>query len=273
LHKQRWLTALIALPILLLVILQGGHLGFALFLLVVNGLAQWEFWGMFQPESDGPRSVKAILLGSLLLISFCTAQRTPTLCNPIYPLFVLVWLLFLLFLFYLISYGHIEDLVRDLMVSTLGFLYLPFLLGHLIWLRYLPEGEMWVLWLLGVIFAGDTAAFYCGQFWGNKKLYPQVSPGKTWVGAVGGIGACFIVVGLAGGWLLAPESTPKLACLGLALGLVGLLGDLFESMLKRQMDRKDTGHLLPGHGGMLDRLDSLLFAAPLVVYVRLFFLG
>lgn len=272
-HRQRWLTALIAIPLLLLVLLKGGHLSFVLLLLVINGLAQWEFLGLFQPESDGPRRLKSILLGSLLLISFCTAQRAAYLCNPTYPLFVLVWILFFLFLFYLISYGHIEDLARDLMVNTLGFLYVPFLLGHLIWLRYLPQGELWLVWLLAVIFAGDTAAFYCGKFLGKKKLYPQVSPGKTWAGAVGGIAVCLLVGWSVGNWLLAPRNGLGLVWLSLVLGLVGLLGDLFESMLKRQTQVKDTGQILPGHGGMLDRLDSVLFVAPAVVYVRLFFFG
>ncbi len=272
-HGRRWLTALIILPILLLALLKGGHLFFILFLLVVNGLAQWEFLGMFQPQGDALRRVKAVILGTLLLLSFCTAQRGVTLCNPSGPLFVLVGVLFVLFLFYLASYGHLPDLSQDLMINTLGLLYLPLLLGHFIWLRYLPQGEWWVLWLLMVIMAGDTAAFYCGQAWGGKKLYPAVSPGKTWAGAWGGLGACLAVGLLGGKWLLAPVSLPALAALSLTLFLVGLLGDLFESMLKRQLQVKDASQLLPGHGGMLDRLDSLLFAAPAVLYARLFFLG
>ncbi len=272
-HLYRWLTALIALPLLLLVLFKGGRAGFVLLLLIINGLAQWEFLGMFQPESDGVRRFKSIILGSLLLISFCTAQRAIYWCNPSGPLFVLVLIIFVLFLFYLISYGHIPDLSRDLMVNTLGLLYLPLLLGHFVWLRHLDQGEWWVLWLLMVIFAGDTAAFYSGQAWGKKKLYPQVSPGKTWVGAVGGIAACLLVGVWGGRWLFPKADVLGLAWLSLALALVGLLGDLFESMLKRQAQVKDASQLLPGHGGMLDRLDSLLFAAPAVVYARLFLLG
>ncbi len=272
-HARRWLTALIILPILVLALLKGGHLFFILFLLAVNGLAQWEFLGMFQPEADRMRRVKAVTLGTLLLLSFCTATRGVGLCNPSGPLFVLVAVLFVLFLFYLVSYGHLPDLTQDLMVNTLGLLYLPLLLGHFIWLRYLPQGQWWVLWLLMVIMAGDTAAFYCGRTWGRTKLYPEVSPGKTWAGAWGGLGACLAVGLLAGKWLLAPVGLPALAALSSALFLVGLLGDLFESMLKRQLQVKDASQLLPGHGGMLDRLDSLLFAAPAVVYARLFFIG
>jgi phosphatidate cytidylyltransferase len=273
LHARRWLTALILLPILVVVLFWGGHFFFVLLLLVVNGLAQWEFQGMFQPEADPFRRLKGIILGSVLLLSFCTAQRATTLCNPSGPLFVLVGILFILFLFYLAAYSHITDLSRDLMVSVLALLYIPLLLGHFIWLRYLSDGEWWVFWLLAVIMAGDTGAFYCGRFWGKTKLYPEVSPGKTWVGVAGGLAAAVVVGILLGRWALPRMSPAGLAGLAWLLAVVGLLGDLFESMLKRQVEVKDTSTLLPGHGGMLDRLDSLLFAAPLVVYLRVFLIG
>jgi phosphatidate cytidylyltransferase len=273
LHARRWLTAVILLPLLLLVLFRGGHVSFVLLILVVNGLAQWEFLGMFGPDADAFRRLKAIILGSVLIVSFCTAQRVTTLCNPSGPLFVLVGILFLLFLFYLMAYGHIADLSRDLMVNLLALLYIPLLLGHLVWLRYLSDGQWWVFWVLMVIIAGDTGAFYAGRTWGKTKLYPEVSPGKTWAGVVGGIAAA-VIVGLAlGRWALPGMSLAALAWLALLLAVVGLLGDLFESMLKRQAQVKDASEILPGHGGMLDRLDSLLFTAPLVVYIRLFLIG
>ncbi len=273
-HRQRWITGLIAVPLLLLVILKGGRFGFVLVMLLVSGLGQWELLAMLTPESDTARRLKAIILGSVLLLSFCTAHRLYfSLCDPSSTLFVLVLSLFILFLFYLLSYGHIPDLNRDLMVNTLGLLYLPFLLGHFVWLRHLPQGEWWVICLLAVTFAGDTAAFYGGRTWGRRKLFPQVSPGKTWAGAVAG-GAAYLAVGVLGGsWLLPGMSLLALGWLALVLALLGMLGDLFESMLKRQAQVKDASQLLPGHGGMLDRLDSLLFAAPAVVYVRLFLFG
>jgi phosphatidate cytidylyltransferase len=273
LHAHRWLTALIILPILFLALFKGGHLFFVLMILLVNGLAQWEFLGMYQSEADSFRRVKAVILGSVLLLSFCTAQRATSLCNPSGPLLILVGILFVLFLFYLIAYGHIPDPSKDLMVNVLGLLYIPLLLGHFIWLRYLNDGQWWVFWLLVVVMAGDTGAFYCGRTWGKTKLYPEVSPGKTWAGAIGGVVAAVIFGAAVGHWALPRMRLGGLAGLALALAIVGLLGDLFESMLKRQAEVKDTSGLLPGHGGMLDRLDSLLFAAPVVVYVRVFLIG
>ncbi len=194
-------------------------------------------------------------------------------CNPSTVLFVLVWCLFILFLFYLLSYGHIENFSHDLAFNTLGLLYLPFLLGHLVWLRFLFQGEWWVLWFLLVIFAGDTGAYYTGRTWGKTKLYPEVSPGKTWAGVFGGLAASLVVGVVLGKLLLVEVRVPVLALLALVLAVVGLLGDLFESMLKRQAQVKDASELLPGHGGMLDRLDSILFAAPVLIYTRLFLIG
>ena len=278
---QRWLTALILLPLLALALLRGGLALFVLMLLVVNALGHWEFLGMFQAEADKPRRFKAVLLGSLILLSFCTAHPNnpwcaPSgilYCNPGIVLFALFWCLFILFLFYLVSYEHITQVSQNLAINTLGLLYLPFLLGHLIWLRFLVDGEWWVLWFLMVIFAGDTGAYYVGRTLGKTRLYPAVSPGKTWAGVAGGLAASLVVGVAAGKWLLPGVGGLALAALAVVLGVAGLLGDLFESMLKRQAQVKDASKLLPGHGGMLDRLDSILFSAPLLVYARLFLIG
>ena len=269
-HLKRWLTALALIPLIILVLLNGGRLGVVLAVLAINGLAQWEFLGFFQQTVDLPRKVKVITLGTLLLLSFCTLAAPQ---GQVAPLLVLVCCLFTLFLFYLMSYGHIQELAWDLAISILGLVYIPLLLGHFIWLRYMPQGEWWILWLLAVICSGDTAAYYTGKTLGRRKFYPQVSPGKTWAGTFGGL-AANLVVGVFGGRLLLPEEkTFSLALVAVILGCIGVLGDLFESMLKRQAQVKDASSLLPGHGGVLDRLDSLLFTAPALVYARLFILN
>ena len=268
-HLKRWLTALVLIALILLVLLKGGRLAFAFGILLISGLAHWEFLSLFQPDLDRGRKVKIIALGSLLILSFCTAA-TPF--GRQVPLFVLVCCLFVQFLFYLMSYEHIQELAWDLAVNNLGLVYLPLLLGHFIWLRYMSQGQWWVLWLLFVVCCGDTMAYYTGKALGQRKFYPQVSPGKTWAGTWGGLAANLVVGVLVGRWLLPEVKILSLALLALLLGFIAMLGDLFESMLKRQAEVKDSSSLLPGHGGMLDRLDSLLFAAPALVYARLFFL-
>ncbi len=268
-HLKRWLTALVLIPFIILVLLKGGRLGFVLTLLLINGLAQWEFLSLFQQSVDLARKVKVMALGSLLILSFVTAASPK---GGAVPLFVLVGCLFALFLFYLLSYEHMQHLAWDLAVNSLGLLYLPLLLGHFVWLRYMTQGEWWILWLLVVICGGDTGAYYAGKAIGGKKFYPQVSPGKTWAGTYGGLAANLAAGVVAGRWLLPETKIFNLALLSVVLGVIGLVGDLFESMLKRQVQAKDASSLLPGHGGMLDRLDSLLFAAPALLYARLFIL-
>ncbi len=266
-HQKRWLTALVLVPLVILVILKGGRLGVVLTLLGINGLAHLVFLGFFQQKAGLAKKVGLICLGSLLLLSFAmTAQPR----EKATPLLVLVACLFALFLFYLLNYGKTTELARDLAIDVLGLLYVPFLLGHFIWLRYLPRGEWWILWLIAVICSGDTAAYYSGKTWGKRKFYPQVSPGKTWAGTLGGLGANLVVGLLVGLWLLPEENTLSLGLLAMILGCLGLIGDLFESMHKRQAQVKDASSLLPGHGGVLDRLDRLLFSAAALVYARLF---
>jgi phosphatidate cytidylyltransferase len=131
-------------------------------------------------------------------------------------------------------------------------------------MRRLEDGLAWVFLVLAISWCGDTGGYFAGRFFGRNKLYPRISPKKTWEGVVGGVvfatGGVFVVrhFGLPG---LSP-----LECVGLGtvLCLAGVVGDLSESMLKRSFDVKDSGWIMPGHGGLLDRIDSVLFVAPLV---------
>jgi len=144
------------------------------------------------------------------------------------------------------------------------------LMSHLILLRGLPHGIQWIFLVLVIVMCGDSAAFYVGSRMGKTKLYPLVSPNKSVEGSIGGllgsiVGALLVKVGFF------PELTLG-DCVGAALllGVLGQLGDLFESLLKRSCGVKDSGTIVPGHGGILDRLDSILFAAPAAFYYAWF---
>ncbi len=125
-----------------------------------------------------------------------------------------------------------------------------------------------LVYLLLVICGHDTGAYFAGHWWGKQKLAPTISPGKTWEGVVGGIFFSYLCAGI---WQLiagSPFSTPEFIILTFVLNILGVIGDLFESYLKRRVGIKDSGAALPGHGGALDRLDSLLFTAPiLLIYI------
>lgn len=131
-------------------------------------------------------------------------------------------------------------------------------------LRRLDHGLGWVFLVLAISWCGDTGGYFAGRFFGKNKLYPRISPKKTWEGVAGGvlfaIGGVFAVRHLG-----LPILTPvEAVVLGAVLCLAGVVGDLAESMLKRSFDVKDSGWIMPGHGGLLDRTDSVLFVAPLV---------
>jgi phosphatidate cytidylyltransferase len=147
-----------------------------------------------------------------------------------------------------------------------GVLYLGLTLGTLSMTRLLPLGEWLICFLLLVTWASDTGAYLVGTLYGRHRLAPTISPKKTVEGLVGGLIAA-IIAGYAARWWFLPDLS-GLDCLILAtlLTLTGLWGDLTESAMKRSVGMKDTGGILPGHGGMLDRLDSLLFTAPVFYY-------
>ena len=152
-------------------------------------------------------------------------------------------------------------------LALAGLLYVGLLGQHFVALRELAEGRDWVLLALFTTFATDTGAYAVGRFIGRHKLAPTISPGKTVEGAVGGL-----VAGAVAAWALArvlglDQPVVAMLVLGAVAAVAGQLGDLAESLIKRSAGVKDMGTLLPGHGGVLDRLDSLLFVVPLVYYV------
>ncbi|MGH9476511.1 MAG: phosphatidate cytidylyltransferase [Terriglobales bacterium] len=154
-------------------------------------------------------------------------------------------------------------------VTLLGIVYLGVFTGLLCSIRNQNDGVVWLIFMLVVVWAGDTAALYAGRSWGRHRMAPRVSPQKTWEGA----GASFVMAVLLGAgfgaWTnVGFSALPviELAALGGGINVAAQVGDLFESLLKRGAQVKDSGHWLAGHGGVLDRIDAMLFAAPLVWY-------
>jgi phosphatidate cytidylyltransferase len=146
--------------------------------------------------------------------------------------------------------------------QVLGIVYIPLLISYLVLIRNGIHGVSWLYFLLLIVFSGDIGSFYVGSFLGRHKLCPAVSPNKTIEGSVGGL-AANIASGALFKYFFMPLLPWGLSILFfLSIGVAGQVGDLFESELKRVGNIKDSGTLLPGHGGILDRIDALLFAAP-----------
>jgi len=224
-----------------------------------------EFYRMALPTRNGESWLAATLGMLLIFVPFLGNERTAL--AAITGLFLIFALLFLF---------RIQDIAvaaRDVAYAALGFLYVPLLLMHLVLLRLTPYGVQWLVVIMLIVMTNDSVAYYCGSAFGKHRLYPLVSPKKSVEGALGGL------IGSIGGSLLAkftffPQLTLIDALLtAIGIGILGQTGDLFESLLKRSFGVKDSGTIFPGHGGVLDRLDSIIFAAPATYYYAVYLFG
>ncbi len=270
---QRWITALIAMPIVLTFVWLGGWAAFAATLLVVV-LGTLELHQMMLHAGYHPLIWITFGLSTLFLIAAMLPQQRLLILETGLGGALLVsfpWLFFRKKLD-----GAMVDWALTLAIS----IYLGWPMSFFLLLRgyqpallhptsaswlFLPRGAWWLLMVFLGVWGFDAAAFFAGRYLGKHKLAPAISPAKTWEGVLGGfvlsITAALLltVVPLEVPWYLA-------VVLGLLLGVAAVLGDLAESLIKRQTHVKDSGQIMPGHGGMLDRVDSLLFAV-IVVYV------
>ena len=151
-------------------------------------------------------------------------------------------------------------------VRTFGIIYIALPFSYLILLRNMENGGRWILLLFTVIWANDTFAMLTGKGFGRHKLSPMISPGKTVEGAVGGLAGGAVAALLYNHFLSMGIGLGSALLLAVVIGVAGIFGDLFESVIKRAAGAKDSGTIIPGHGGMLDRVDSLIFAIPLLYY-------
>ncbi|HEY6611803.1 MAG TPA: phosphatidate cytidylyltransferase [Pseudomonas sp.] len=256
--KQRIITALIMLPIALIGFfwLQGG--GFALFVAAVVCVGAWEWARLAGLEAQPLRLAYA---GAVALLLFGLYQA-PQLAGLVLALAVLWWLAAIgLVLGYPASSRAWQALPVRLAIGLL--ILLPAWQGLLL-LKQWPDGNSLILAVMLLVWTADIGAYFSGRRFGRRKLAVQVSPGKSWEGVYGGLAACLLLtlaVGLCRDWA-ARELMMALLGAGLVV-LISVVGDLTESMFKRQAGIKDSSNLLPGHGGVLDRIDSLTAAVPM----------
>ncbi len=172
--------------------------------------------------------------------------------------------------FVLINYNRLGDSFATLSRLVFGAVYVGFLTGHLLLLWYLPEGNYWLIILVAITAGSDSGAYYSGKNFGRRKLSKYISPNKTVEGAIGGLLSGVAVAIIFALILLESVNWLVLIPVALLLTVVGIIGDLCESVVKRGTDTKDSGKILLGHGGVLDRIDSMILAAPVLYYMLVF---
>ena len=267
-HLKRWLTAIVLVPLVLWVLIRGNTLLVAALVSVVAIFAVREYLRIICPSETGPaaQAIKVIsyTISMILVMGACLGS---------WQLMFLIQALNLMALsiFVLFRFASSPKVFEMISKQVLGIVYIPMSLALLVFIRELDGGILWIIWLLIVAFANDTGAFYTGTYLGKTKLAPTISPKKTIEGSLGGI-ATSVVAGFIFCLIFFSDLNLALWAIPCALimAVAGQIGDLFESAMKRASNIKDSGRILPGHGGMLDRIDGLLLAIP-VLYVFLVF--
>jgi phosphatidate cytidylyltransferase len=265
---KRLLVTIVLLPIGMAAIIAGGWYLTALVAFFMC-LAAWEYVTLFHAGGFKPAGV-LVVGGTLLLLigrNINGFESAP-------------WMFSLLILlgitYHLVAYERGRDQAgTDFGVTLAGMFYIGWLGAYFISVRNLPEGLWWMLVVLPAVWFADSGAFFIGKRFGRHLLSPRLSPKKTWEGYLGGIVVSVILTALfAALWQVGagPNSaiTPlRGALVGLVMSVFPTLGDLGESMIKRQMGVKDSGNMLPGHGGAFDRVDSWLWAVVIGYYMIL----
>ena len=267
--KKRVITALGGIP-LLITIIWFGEPWFTILVAIWGLLAVFEFYRMAAASKVPPLTYFGLIWTLLFILS--RNSELLSILRPHFDLNLLVPFLLtsavVLSLLWLLLRPQKEGAFTGWAWTIGGILYIGWLLSYLVALRGLDDGRNWVFLALFTTFASDTAAFFVGRALGKHHLAPRISPGKTWEGAIAGVFGAIIVS------LLFTIPTPlylpliywQAILLGLLVSLFGQLGDLVESLLKRNMGVKESGKLIPGHGGFLDRIDSVVFAGIVVYY-------
>lgn len=256
---KRVLAALVLAVVGFPAIFFGGYFFFGLITLLL-GIAAWEFGTIFRKIGFNASTV--LLVGGVVLLML-TRIYWPDLAMTMLSVLVLAAMTW-----HLVDYERGRDkAATDFALTVAGLAYLGWLGGYLVELRNLDNGLWWILLVLPAVWLADSAAYFIGSRFGRHRLSPRLSPKKTWEGYWGGV--IFGVLGCAGlAWLYAslqllPVTWWQGAILGAVLSILTTLGDLGESMLKRQAGVKDSSQIIPGHGGVLDRIDSWLWGAVL----------
>ena len=268
--SQRVKAALVFVPLVLILIYIGGW-PFNLFISAILLLAAYEYVRLF--NQMGYRPSQVIVLAGMTLFIIQRWAFNDTYLGPLLTILVLLTAIAAL-----INYeGGGKDAAVSFSLNLTGILYLGWVGGAFIPLRAMPDGRGWLLTALPAVWLADSGAYFVGKWLGVRKLSPHLSPKKTWAGLIGGVisgtifGTLLVLLWRSIGFLPGTTGLWKGALMGFVLSLLTPTGDLLISLFKRTASVKDTGNLIPGHGGILDRIDTWIWAALLGYYLVLLY--
>jgi phosphatidate cytidylyltransferase len=254
---KRVLSTAVLLPAFVWVVAWAPAAVFVGMVTLLGALGQWEFLRMFQRAGVPVLTPVGVVGGAIVTASFAVPSMLPVTLSVV-VLGILVA--------GLARTGGSARSWEPMAIALAGVCYVNWLLGHAVELHALAAGVQWILLLVWVTWIGETAAYLIGSTIGRHRLAPTVSPKKTVEGALAQLVISPVAALVAQLWMGPTLSPAEAVGVGLVLGVVGQAGDLVESAIKRGVGTKDTGQLIPGHGGILDRLDGLLFNTPVLFY-------
>jgi phosphatidate cytidylyltransferase len=258
--QKRVMSAVVLIPLILLFIFFAPPILWLVLVLAIGLVSLSEYQKLTPVEvSNGDRTFSYIVNGLIIVSVFVTESIS----------FAMFLTFFLCSFYHIIKKEDHANIVSYFLRDFLGAVYTAVLPSYIMLIRFM-DGRAYIYLLLITIWAVDSSAYYVGSTIGKNKLIPNISPKKTMEGTVGGIIGAIIVLVLAKLFYFTNFSASQAVIFGFILSITAQVGDLFESLLKRAGGVKDSGDLIPGHGGMLDRIDSLLFAAPAFFYFTLF---
>ncbi len=264
---KRILTAAVGIPLVLCIIVFGGEYLFFALLLVLCLLGLREFFNMTLPGAGRSTSAIGLVLGALILASALHDSAVSVTAGQSFLPGACALSFAALFWYHMSRRSaELQNASTMAMAQFCGLMYIPFLGSYLIMLRGRPDGIALIFLILFVTWAGDTAAFAIGSMMGKRRLSTRISPKKTIEGALASLAAGVLITVAFKLTVFEGLSLGHCLAVGIGLNIMNQFGDLCESFIKRACTVKDSGSIFPGHGGVLDRIDSLLFAGPFLFY-------
>jgi phosphatidate cytidylyltransferase len=258
---QRVITGLLFLPIFYFFTWVLPPVYFAALVLTAAVVGQYEFYRMAQVRGFRPLRILGMLSGALIVLEFY---------HPLFPglgrFFIVSATMLLIMVARLFSSRPVDGAIEDVASTCLGIFYVAMLFAFQVVIRTSTDGKQWLVFLFFIIWASDIGAYSIGMPFGKHRLYEKVSPKKSLEGLAGALVASAGMALVCRAWFMPPVSAAEAIGIALVLAVAGTVGDLVESLFKRAAGVKDSGTVIPGHGGILDRMDSMLFAAPVLYY-------